>query len=156
MADEEPIDEMVTIGTYPSERVARETAKALLEHGVGSVIRPRVPEPSPAGDEIADATGPSADTVPGPSAEQLPGGARASRNTDEYAASFELRVMRHQVVTACEVLDVGLPDETRAEIEERESAPKPTPWKRILVIWAIAMIVVPIVSGYLTYLLLSR
>lgn len=132
MAEED--DEMVTITAFPSERTAREKAKELVEHGVGAIIARGLPEehndPEPYEDPVAH------------------------RNTDEYVASFELRVMRHQVTTACEVLDLEVPVETQAELveERKESAP----WKRILLIWAVAMVVIPVAAGLLSYYILSR
>lgn len=138
MADDEPIDPMVTIHLFPSERTAQESARTLVEHGVGSEIEPAVP---PGVDAAA-----AADRQDGP----------PPRNTDEYSAMFGLRVMRHQVETACAALGLDLPAETVSELEEKAKAPKPTPWRRILVIWAIAMIVIPLVAGYLTYLIVQR
>lgn len=132
---EEDVDEMVTITSFPSERMVREAAKTLVERGVGAVIARGVPEETGQAPEPAD-------------------GMVTHRNTDEYVATFELKVMHHQVATACEVLNLELPPETVAELAEAAKAP--TPWKRILIIWAIAMLVIPVAAGFVSFWLVSR
>ncbi|MBI2705064.1 MAG: hypothetical protein HYX32_07210 [Actinobacteria bacterium] len=131
--DEAAEEQMVAVLSYPSEQDARERAKLLVENGIGAVIERGLPPdhvgPEPYEDPVAD------------------------RDTDEYAASFELRVMRHQVERACEILGVDPPE--LAEAEGETSTGGAPPWKMILIIWAIAIVVIPLAAFLLTYNLLK-
>jgi hypothetical protein len=67
---------------------------------------------------------------------------------------FAVRVLPHQVDRSCDLLGVAVPAEVVAAAEEaKEPAP---PWRRIVLIWAIAMITIPVVAGFGAYFLLSR
>ena len=85
------------------------------------------------------------------------GEAAAARFAAEWVAShsgFAVRVLPHQVDRSCDLLGVAVPAEVVAAAEEvKEPAP---PWRRIVLIWAIAMITIPVVAGFGAYFLLSR
>jgi hypothetical protein len=121
--DDEDSEALVTVVARPSERTASETARTLVEQGLGATVAPITV---------------GADGAP-------IGGA---------PSGFGVQVLHHDVERACELLGVELPAEVVAAMPE-EKLPTP-PWKRILVIWAIAMVTIPVAAGFAAYLLLSH
>ena len=130
-ANDNDTAEMIVVASYPTEADAREKAKLLVENGIGSMIDRGLPSdhasPEPYDDPVKD------------------------RDTDEYAAAFELKVMRHQVERACELLGVEVPELPG----EAEPEPAKTPWKMILILWAVALVVIPVAAFFVTYYLLK-
>lgn len=65
-------------------------------------------------------------------------GAAASVDGDVH----EVRVLDHDLVRACEILGVELP--------EQDDAPPRNPWKYIIGIWLVAMVVIPLLAYWIT------
>lgn len=63
----------------------------------------------------------------------------------EPTDAFQLRVVRTDLVRACEVLGVEVP--VSDDDDEVEAGP---PWKTIVGIWLVAMIVIPLAAFWLT------
>jgi hypothetical protein len=160
MDDDDDIDEFVTITARPSERTANEVARVLVEHGLGAVVEPittdePVAEPAPE------------DRVPASSEGSSEGSSGDAKPFAKWAASaptgpptpvlsgFAVRVMRHQAERASEVLGIELPATVAAAVAAEEREPSP-PWKRILLTWAAAMVIIPVVAGLAAYFLFSR
>ncbi len=166
MADDS--NDFVAIATFPTERLATEAVRRLVEHGVGGHVVPIAPgspaeSPGPsAGATLTSddpttppASPPDGSGPPGAGGSPLgPSAAAPGRDTDQSADRFEVQVMRQQVDWACEALGVAVP-QVVAEAEATEQA-APPPWKRILLIWAVAIVLVPLIAGVATYLILSR
>jgi hypothetical protein len=130
MDDDEETEALVTVAARPSERTAGDAARQLLERGVAATVAPIL---APSEGDTADAAG---------------------GKTTMVTNGFAVQVLPHDVERACELLGVEVPAEVLAEqAEEKEPAP---PWKRILVIWAIAMVTIPVAAGFAAYFLLSR
>ena len=68
---------------------------------------------------------------------------------------FAVRVMPHEVERACEVLGVEVPSDVAAALHADDKEPTP-PWKRILLLWVIAMLTIPLFAGLAAYWLFSR
>lgn len=120
----------VVMDTLDTEDAARARATQLVEHGIGAVVQAVTLE----GHEEPDAA--------------ATGDAEVSAPPEVI---YEVRVMAEQATRAYEVLGYEVP----GGVPEPPDKTSP-PWKTILIIWAVAMVVIPVTAGYLTYLLLSR
>ncbi len=77
---------------------------------------------------------------------------------DGPSAGYQVRVLAHEQIRAQEVLGLIEPED-RPEANPVEFVPppkRPLAWKQILVIWLIAMIVLPVVAFLLTYEIVQR
>lgn len=178
MTDEDDdVVEMVTLATFPAERVAKESARKLIEAGVGATVErnepaPAAPEPAPAEPEPAETppggTEPvatdtssapssldaSAPVVPPPRPPEEPGSGPGgpAAAPEPGAPTFALRVLPVDVERACAVLDIEPPGDD-ADDDDEVAAP---PWKRMLLVWLIAMLTIPPLAGLITYYLIVR
>jgi hypothetical protein len=133
-------EEFVSIAEYPTESQARGAATSLVECGIGAAVAPAPPPELPMVDPD-QLTAHHDSAVPAP------------RNPDEYAARFHVRVMCIDARRACELLGVEPPAEVVADADEEPPGP---PWKKILLIWAAALVIVPVMAFLLTVWILSR
>src|SRR5262245_31307182 len=134
-SDSDEVQAYVVVGTYDTDDEAREQATLLVEHGIGGIVEAVVVDAEP---------------VEGDEAEGIETEAPADTDDSEVVV-FELRVLPEQAERAYDALGCEAPAEVRAE-----TAKSTPPWKTILIIWAIAMVVIPVTAGYLTYVILSR
>lgn len=175
MVDDDDVIPMVTVTTTSSERVANETARKLVRSGIGAAVEPvtrptPVAPPPPAtpasadttdGDGTGSATGAAADwpvaTAGDPPTAPPAGG--AGGDADEGGdggggtpTGFAVMVLAVDVHHACDVLDIEPP-----ELGDLVgSAPTAQPWKRVLLVFAIAMVVIPTAAYFITYYLVSN
>jgi hypothetical protein len=68
------------------------------------------------------------------------------------AAPYELRVLPGELGRAAEVLGLSVPAAPGPEHQGR----LPVAWRQVLVIWLIALIVLPVVAGVATYVISTR
>lgn len=135
----------VVVTRFTSEDDANAAARTLVENGVGAFVEdasPPAPPPAEAGPVNALAAEPATDAAwPAAPVTELPG---------RYAVS----VLASDLVRACSVLDLPVPDYA-APVDDTAKA-KRSDLKKMLIIWAIAMVVIPVAAFYLTYFLTSR
>lgn len=126
MSDSVGDEGLVPVALYDEEAAAEQAARALVARGIGAVVRVITPE--------ARTLGSLPDT-----------------------ATTEVVVLPTELVRASAVLGFDLADRpdllaltTSAEPGDGAEKP-PFPWRKVLLIWAAAMILVPLAVFYLTY-----
>jgi hypothetical protein len=160
-----PADDLVIVTTYPSERLATEAAATLLaDGGIGAVVERLADRPAdataadPASTDPATPTGASPSTASSsaslwgdrPSVDEPP---TAPPSAPAGVPMFAVKVMPQQLRRSTELLGVELPAELLPAEKPMETG---TPWKKILILWGIAMLVVPALAFYVSYLFFSR
>lgn len=168
----------VTATRCATEDEARAVAVRLVEHGIGATVE-RLPEP-PTADVAATQDSAGASSWPVDRPAEVPVAA-AGEVVGDDPRPFAVRVLAGDERRAGEILaaeaadgpggagggtgsgtvaaagtiddhDHRLLDDHDVEAIEKP----PTPWKKILLIWAAAMIIIPLAAFVLTYLILSR
>jgi hypothetical protein len=137
--DEQPFE---VVETYASESEANVDARALVERGIGATVAP-IPADELAAGDVGDGRD---------------GGDGGDLETAVATRTFRIEVLPHDLARAQEALELVEPEERpEANPEETMVLEKgPVPWKRVLLIWLAAMIVLPLVAFLLTFAVVSR
>jgi hypothetical protein len=134
----------VVVTRFTSEDDANAAARTLVENGVGAIVEDAPPAPPPV----------EAAPVDPLAAEPATNAAWPAAPVTEPPGRFAVLVLASDLVRACSVLDLPVP-EYAAPVDDTAKA-KRSDLKKMLIIWAIAMVVIPVAAFYLTYFLTSR
>ncbi len=155
--DEQPFE---VVQTYVTEREALVDARVLVERGIGANVS-AVPTDQLAelaastGSTAADGGEPALGKGAAPGSGDEPGSAPPAALADR---TFRIEVLPQDLRRAQEALELVDP-EARPEAnpdEPMELEKAPVPWKRVLLIWLLALIILPLVAFLLTYTVMTR
>ncbi len=141
------------VARYPTEAEAVDAARSLVERGVGATVE-RIPEQSPGSDaaELDEQTPPPADPASAGD-DASPEVPWPLQDLDEVPGNGEWAVCAVYVDARRAAVLLGFDEPDQIDDPEAELEKAPIPWKPILIVWAIAMVVLPLAAFAASYYL---
>ena len=141
------------VARYPTEAEAVEAARSLVERGDGATVE-RIPE------QVTDSHASGPDDQPPPPARPTSAVDDAApevpwplQDLDEVPGAGDWAVCAVYVDARRAAVLLGFDEPDQIDDPEAELDKAPIPWKSILIIWAIAMVVLPLAAFAASYYL---